>query len=149
MVVREAGTVESVGGNRASVRLRPARPEACRNCRACQPAGQGVYLLTVDAGDLRPGDGVTVEVALPGAWRAIGLVLAAPLAALVVGAIVGAEWEGLRRGLGLDADTAALAMALGLAVVVLTAAVWSERRFRRRHPPRVIAVRRPSAADGG
>jgi len=149
MSVRETGTVESIDGPRACIRLRPARPEACRNCRACEPAGQGAYLLTVDAGDLRPGDRVTVEVPLPGAWRAIGLVLALPLAALVVGAIAGAEWEGLQRGLGLDADAAALAVGLGLAAVVLMAAGWVERRFRRRHPPRVIAVHRASAADGG
>ncbi|MFO8014700.1 MAG: SoxR reducing system RseC family protein [Phycisphaerae bacterium] len=146
MVVHEGGTVESVAGGSARVRVRPARPEACQHCRACEPAGQGVFLLQVEAGDLRPGDRVTVEVPLPGTWRAIGFVLALPLAAMVAGAVLGAEWRGLREWLGLDADATSLLAALVLATVALASAAACERRFRRRHRPRVLQVH-PSDAD--
>jgi len=146
MIVRERGTVESVDGARARVRLAPDRPEVCAGCRACEPAGQGGFLLQVEAGDLRPGDRVTVEVPMPGPWRAIGFVLALPLAALVGGAAVGAEWQALQRWLGLDADATALLAALVLAALALAAAAFGERRFRRRHRPRVTHVDRDEGA---
>ncbi len=149
MIVHERGTVETVGGAAARVRLEPARAEACAHCRACKPAGQGVYLLNVDAGDLHPGDRVTVAVPVPNPWWAIGLVFALPLAAMVVGAIVGAEWRGLREWLGLDADGTALLAALVLAVVALGSAAACERRFRRRHRPRVVRVHPEKGRGGG
>jgi positive regulator of sigma E activity len=149
MVVQERGTVESVDGRRARVRVHPARPEACRQCRACEPAGQGVFLLRVEAGDLRPGDRVTVEVPLPGPWRAIGLVLALPLAAMLGGAVLGAESQSLQGWLGLDGDASALLTGLVFAAVALAAAAVCERQFRRRHRPRVTEVRRNDARDGG
>jgi len=149
MVVHEHGTVESVEGERARVRLQPARPEQCPHCRACQPAGQGAFLLQVEAGDLRPGDLVTVEVPLPGPWRAIGLVLAMPLAAMVGGAVLGAESRSLQQWLGLGADAAAILTGLALAVAALVVTTWCERRFRRRHRPRILAVHRPGEPNGG
>jgi len=132
--------VEVVEGRVARVRLRPARPEVCGQCRACEPSGAGAFLLTVPAGDLAPGDAVTVEVPLPGPWRAIVLVLALPLAALVGGAVLGAEWTGLQRWLGWPPDATALAVGLGLAVVALVVAAGMDRALRRRHPPRVVNV---------
>ena len=149
MLVHEHGTVESVDGAQARLRLEPARPETCRQCRACEPAGQGVFLLRMEAGDLRPGDRVTVEVPLPGPWRAIGLVLALPLAALVGGAVVGSEWRDLQQWLGLGEDATALLAGLGLATAALAAATACEWQFRRRHRPRVLSVHRPKGQDGG
>jgi len=149
MVVHEHGTVESVEGARARVRLQPARPEQCAHCRACRPAGQGVVLLQVEAGDLRPGDRVTVEVPLPGPWHAIGLVLAMPLAAMVGGAVLGAESRSLQQALGLGADAAAILTGLAVAVVALVVTTWRERRFRRRCRPRILAVHRPPGPEGG
>jgi positive regulator of sigma E activity len=149
MIVREHGTVEAVEGGSARIRLEPARPESCRHCRACEPAGQGVFFLHVDAGDLRPGDRVTVEVPLPSPWRAIGFVLALPLVALVGGAVLGAEWPALRDWLGLDADAASLLAALVLAAVALALGAVGERRFRRRHRPRVLEVHPGEARGGG
>jgi len=140
--LHEDGTVETVESGRAYVRLQPARPEACRRCRACDAVGGSAFLLHVPADGLRPGDRVTVEVPLSSPWRAIGLVLALPLAALVVGAVAGAEWTGLQDGLGLGRDLAAMVTGLGLAAVALAGAAWAERRTARRHPPHVIAVHR-------
>lgn len=148
MIVHEDGTVETVDGPAARVRVEPARAEACRHCRACEPAGQGVFFLHVDAGDLRPGDRVTVAVPLPSPWRAIGFVLALPLVALVGGAVLGAEWQGLRGWLGLDADATALLAALVLAACALGIAGVCERRFRHRHRPRVTHVDRGEGATG-
>jgi len=149
MVLHEHGTVESVDGERARVRLLPARPEKCSHCRACEPTGQGVFLLQVEAGGLRPGDRVTVEVPLPGPWRAIGLVLAMPLAAMVGGAVLGAESRWLQQWLGLGADSTALLTGLALAVAAVAVTTWCERRFRRRYRPRILAVHRPPGPDGG
>jgi len=147
MVVHESGTVESVDGTQARIRLQAPRPETCARCRACRPAGQGAFRLQVEAGDLRPGDHVTVEVPLPGPWRAIGLVLALPLAALVGGAMLGAESQSLQRWLGLGADATAALTGLVLAASALAAATVGERRFRRRHRPRILAVRRSEKPD--
>ena len=144
--IHEDGIVEAVEGGRARIRIEPARPEACRRCRACDAidnaAGGGAYRLHAAADDLRPGDRVTVEVPLANSWQAIALVLALPLAALVVGAVVGAAWTGLQRLLGLGPDLAAVATGVGLGAAAFAAAAWSERRLARRHPPRVTAVHR-------
>jgi len=149
MILHEHGRVESVDGTGARIRLLPARPEACARCRACRPVGQGASLLQVEAGDLRPGDHVTVEVPLPGPWRAIGLVLALPLAAMVGGAVLGAESLSLQTWLDLGADAAAALTALVLSASALAATTVCERRFRRRHRPRILAVRRSEGPDGG
>jgi len=149
MVVHESGTVESVDRGRARIRLHHARSEACARCRACQPAGPDAFRLQVKAGDLRPGDRVTVEVPLPEPWRAIGLVLALPLAAMVGGAVLGAESRALQTGLGMGADAAALVTGLALAGAALAATAVCERRFRRRQRPRILAVRRSEGPGDG
>jgi len=136
----ERGTVHAVEGHVARVRLRPARPEVCAQCRACDPSGSGVCVLTVPVADLVPGDAVTVAVPLPGPWRAMGLVLACPLAAMVGGAVLGAEWPALQQWLGLEADATALATGLTLAIVALGVAAVVDRVFRRRHRPHVLTV---------
>jgi len=132
-VVHEQATVESVAGDRAVVRIRPARPEVCRRCKACGTAGAGgTYRLTLRAEGLKPGDQVTLVVPLPDPWWAIGLVLALPLAALVAGAVVGAESETVRRWLGLEGDLAAAVLGVGGALIALGIAAAVERLLRRR-----------------
>jgi len=145
--LHEDGTVESVDEGRARVCMASGASEMCRRCNACDTGPGGAYVLEVDAGDLHPGDRVTVEVALPSPWSAIALLLALPLAAFVFGAIVGVAWfakgasDTVQALAGLAAGVLAAAAALGTGLL-------SDRRFGRRHPPRVVAVRRDNWHTG-
>lgn len=141
--VQEAGTVVRLEGGRAGIRIQHDRGPACHGCTACRPLGGDDFLLWVNAGDLRPGDEVTVEIPLPSAWRGIGMVLALPLAALMAGVIGGSAWTGLQRWTGLGPDTAGFALGGCLALAALLAARLWDRRFARRYQPRVIDTRRP------
>ena len=140
----ESGTVVRVAGDRAAVGVARRAETLCRRCRACQSAGGGERVLWVEAGDLVVGDGVTLEVPLPGVWRSIGLVFALPLAALVAGLVVGSRWAWLAQATGLGAEGSAAVLSGALALVAFFLAVLQERRFVKRHGVRVVEVRHPA-----
>jgi len=136
--LREEGTVVRVSGRQAAVRIHPAdNSAACARCSACRPTESGELLLWVDAADLAEGDRVRVQVPLPSPWRGILLVFAAPAAALVAGLAVGSRWEGLQTALDLGPDASGAFLGAALAVLALVVAAMEDRRFRRRHRPRV------------
>jgi len=145
---RETGTVTRVEAGRAAVRLRHQRAAACRGCTACRPEADGGFTLWLDSPGLQPGDVVDVTVPVPGPWRGILLVFALPLAALVAGLAAGSAWTGLHSATGLGPDAAGAALGLGAAAVTFLAALVEERRFSRRHPPRVVGVRPPGVFPG-
>ena len=141
METRETGTVVRVAGGKAGVRIRHAPSADCHGCTACHPGGGERFLLWIDAGNLAEGDEVTLDIPLPSPWRAIGLVFALPLAALMAGIIGGSEWTGFHRLTGLDAESGAIVLGLTLALAAFLIAITVERRFSRRHRPRVVEVR--------
>jgi len=143
MEVRETGTVVCVAAGRAGVRIRPQRSAACHGCTACQAGGGGRFLLWIDAASLAEGDEVTLLIPVPGPWRAMALVLALPLAALVAGIVIGSEWSGLQRATGLDPGSAGIALGAAMGLATFAGAVIGDRRFARRHGPCVVDVRRP------
>ena len=140
MLKRETGTVVRLEGDKAVVRIRGGPRAACGPCKASHASGAD-FVLHIDAGNLTEGDQVTVEVPEPGPWRAIGLVLALPLAALVAGVVAGSEWRGLQRATGLGPEAAAVVLGAVLLAAALVAALAAERRFARRHRPRLIETR--------
>lgn len=104
------------------------------------PRDGGDFLLWIEAEGLGEGDRVTVEVAVPGPWRAILLVFALPLAFFVTGILIGSEWQGFQEMTGLGRDAGGIALGMGLLPVPLVIAIVAERRFRRRHRPHVTKV---------
>lgn len=140
MLKRETGTVVRLEGDKAAVRIRGGPDAACGTCKACR-AGGADFVLWLDAGSLNEGDQVTLDIPLPSRWRAIGLVLALPLAALVAGVVAGSEWRGLQRATGLAPEAAAVVLGAVLLAAALAAALAAERRFARRHRPRLLQTR--------
>ena len=160
--MQEEGTVIRVAAGRATVRVLHEPGPACRGCtagchgcaaavRACalqkQPTPAAVaagvapgFAVEVQAEGLAEGDAVLLEVPLPPAWRAIILLFAAPLAALVGGLVVGASWTGLQALLGWGAEGTGLLVGAVLGAGAFGLAALEDRRFRRRHRPRVIRV---------
>ena len=141
MVMRETGTVIAIQGDRAAIQVRRAAGEACRGCTACRPMGNQGLVLWVAAKNLKEGDEVTVEVPLPNPWHGIGLVFALPLAALVAGLAIGNAWTGWQTAVRLGPEAAGIILGGALALAAFGLAQLYERRFDRRHPPRLIEVR--------
>jgi positive regulator of sigma E activity len=139
MEIQETGTVMTVEGGRAAVRIRPERADACHGCTACRSLGGQEFVLTVPAGDLAPGDTVTLAIPLPGPWRGIALVLALPLAALMVGILGGSAWTGLQQTVGLGSEATGFLLGLALALAAFLVAILEDRRFARGHRPRVVS----------
>jgi len=129
--------------DRAAVRLARQPGPTCRQCRACQFTG-GELLLWVDARGLDVGDEVILEVLLPNVWRSIALVFGLPLAAVAAGLVVGSQWVSLQQAAGLGPEGTALAAAGVLGALAFLAAIIEDRRFAKRHQPKVIEVRRHS-----
>ena len=147
MVMRETGTVLAIQGDRAAIQVRRAAGKACRGCTACRPMGNQGLVLWVAAKNLKEGDEVTVEVPLPNPWHGIGLVFALPLAALVAGLAIGNAWTGWQTAVRLGPEAAGIILGGALALAAFGLARLYERRFDRRHPPRLIEVR-PSTGSG-
>jgi len=141
MVMRENGTVVKASGGRAAIRIRREAGEACRGCTACRPMGDEGLVLWVEAESLAEGDEVTVEVPLPNPWHGIVLVFALPLAALVAGLVIGNAWTGWQTAVRLGPEAAGIVLGGGLALAAFVLARLYERRFDRRHQPRLIEVR--------
>ncbi len=143
MLKQETGTVMRLEDGKAAIRIRSEPSEACGGCKACRARGGGEFLLWLDADDLKEGDQVTVEVPVPGPWRAILLLFALPLAFFVTGILIGSEWTWFQEMTGLGADAAAAVLGVGFVPAALVPAHLADRRFRRRCRPRVIDVKRP------
>ncbi len=140
--MQETGDVVEIRDGRAAVQVRRERDQRCAGCTVCQALGDRGLVLWVEAADLRVGDRVTVDVPLVGPWRALTLVFALPLVAILVGLIAGSRWEGLQTSLGLTSDFAALALGAVGGVAAFLVARLVDRRFSRRHRPRVLQVHR-------
>jgi hypothetical protein len=142
----ETGTVVRISGGRAAVRMDP-RPEEdrkrCHGCTVCRSAGDLGLVLSVGAAGLAEGDCVKVAVPTPSPWRGIALVLALPLALGMAGLLGGAAWADFQQATGLGPEGAALVLGGGLGLAALALAVGEERRFARRHQPRILEVHRP------
>jgi len=140
MLKQETGTVVQLADGQAAIRIRSEPGDACGGCKACRTRGGGDFLLWVEAENLKASDRVTVEVAVPGPWRAVFLVFVLPLAFFVTGILVGGEWQGFQEMTGLGRDASGIALGVGLLPVPVLIAILAERRFRRRHRPRVTKV---------
>jgi len=165
MVMRETGTVLAIQGDRAAIQVRrapqtsagqaprlrsgQAAGKACRGCTACRPMGNQGLVLWVAAKNLKEGDEVTVEVPLPNPWHGIGLVFALPLAALVAGLAIGNAWTGWQTAVRLGPEAAGIMLGGALALSAFGLARLYERRFDRRHPPRVVEVRLAPQTSAG
>ena len=140
MLKQETGTVVQLAEGQAAIRIRSEPGDTCSGCKACRARDGGDFLLWTAAEGLAQGNRVTVEVAVPGPWRAILLVFALPLAFFVTGILVGSEWQGFQEMTGLGRDASGIALGMGLLPVPLVIAIAAERRFRRRHRPRITKV---------
>ncbi len=142
--MQETGDVIQVRANRAAVQIRGQRTERCAGCTACRALGEHGLVLWIETPDLRVGDRVTVDVPLVSPWRALLLVFGVPLAAVVAGIVAGSEWAWLQAALGLGADSAGLALGALGGLAAFAAAWLADRRFSRRHRPRVLEIHRPA-----
>ncbi len=147
MLKQETGAVMRLEGGKAAVRIRSEPSEACAGCKACHARGGGDFLLWIDADDIKEGDQVTVEVPVPGPWRAILLVFALPLVFLMAGVLVGSAWTGFQKMTGLGRDGAAIVLGVGFMLVPLPAATIADRRFRHPHAIKVHRSGGPHRGD--
>lgn len=142
--MQETGDVIEVRANQAAIQIRRQRSERCAGCTACRALGEQGLVLWIETPDLRVGDRVTVDVPLVDPWRALLLVFGVPLAAVVAGIVVGSKWPWLQATLGLAADSAGLALGALGGLAAFAAAWLADRRFARRHRPRIVEIHRPA-----
>ncbi len=126
--MKEVGIVEDVRGDEAVVRLE--RHSACLGCRACSKGSGGEMLITaVTLQNVKRGDKVTLHVDTLSVLMGIVMLYLIPSAAAVLGITAGLT---LLPRLGITAHKEVLS--LGVAAVLLCAALWAARRygFRRK-----------------
>ena len=95
----------------------------------------------MDATGLGEGDQVTVEVLMPSPWRGILLIFGVPLVALMIGLVVGSQWTPFQEWTGLGPEGAGLAAGGALGALAFALAWVEERRFEKRHRPRVTEIK--------
>jgi len=124
----EEGTVVGLKGRLARVRMRPG-PE-CGRCCACSALGGGDRELEIESAlPLEVGSRVLVEIAQGNPWLSVLLLFVLPLAGLVAGVILGAQWG--------QSDAAPLLLGFGLLIAFFAAAAVVDRtaiRKRIKHP---------------
>jgi len=141
--MEERGTVVELRDGAAIVEL--AREEKCENCRCCAVLGEGRMRMEAAAPDgAAVGDRVVVEVSEE-RMRAIVLVFALPLAALLAGVIAGHLASRAFFG-GEHTDLLSIACAAVLVTATYVGVHLHERASaRRRPPPRIIRIEGKSA----
>jgi positive regulator of sigma E activity len=132
--MRETGTVKSIRGRRMQVRLEQARPEVCRECRACEVLGEGreMVMHAPAVEGLAVGDRVTVELPETNPWVGIVLVLGLPVTLVALGLVLGSRWAWWVDLLHVDADLAGAALGVALGGAALAGASLVDRRYFRR-----------------
>ncbi|HUT33786.1 MAG TPA: SoxR reducing system RseC family protein [Planctomycetota bacterium] len=134
--MREEGTVVDVEGRLARVRMKPGAQ--CGRCCACSALGGGDRELEVETDlPLLPGSRVLVEIPRGNPWLSSLLLFVLPLAGLVAGVIVGAQWGG--------GDAAPLLLGFGLLVALFAMAAIIDKTIirKRQKPPAIVEVLGP------
>jgi len=134
--LEDTGTVVSVTGEKATVRLDHKRTEACGSCCACSALAGGDRAVTVDRGDLQEGDRVHVRIPQVDAWVSILLVFGLPLALFMAGIWVGQRLEGGRQ----VGNLSVLGGIVGLLVAFVAAWLANRALIRKAGPPRAERV---------
>ena len=137
--MREAGTVIRVDSSGMHVRLdEVARPEACRQCRACEVLGGGkeIILRVPALQGIAPGDRVDIEVPEANPWIGMLAMFALPLALMIFGLIAGSQWPWWYETLGLDPELSGAV----LGVLLGTLAFFIARRIDRHYYRRVVVT---------
>ncbi len=133
--MREEGIVVGIKDRLARVRLRPG-PE-CGRCCACSALGGNDRELEIESDlPLEVGSRVAVEIAQGTPWLSALLLFALPLAGLVAGVLLGAQW-----------DAAPLLLGFGLLVALFAVAAIVDRTIVRKRikPPAIVEVLTPDA----
>ena len=142
MVVEHGIVIEVRDG---SAKVRTCAPAACTDCEhgeACCSFGSSSRTIeVVDPLGVRPGQLVRVSVSSSVTAVAVVFLYGLPVAALVVGALVGSAVAGA-MGDGISADAGAAIGALVLLVGAVAGARVADRRFRSNPDvaPRITAI---------
>ncbi len=143
-VVREVGTVESVGEGKVVAVVREQKGGACARCGACSFGSDGVGRMEVECEEeVKAGDEVVIELGIPSAYAGILFLFVLPLVGLVAGGLMG---EALGGAFGAVGKVESL-LPVVLGVVGFGGGLFGgyvvERRLKGRMPePRVVEVRR-------
>lgn len=128
--IEEEGTVVSVEGGRATVRLDRKVTESCGTCCACSAHQNGKKTIEVDANDLEDGDRVRARIPRVNPYLSMFLVFGLPLALFMTGIMVGQRVQGGER-LG---TASAIGGIVGLMVAMLFALLMNHLLTRNAHP---------------
>ena len=87
--VEDTGTVVSVTGQKATIRLDHKHPDSCGSGCACSALSGDDHSVKVDSGDLQQGDRVMVRIPHVNANISMLLLFVLPMVMFFVGAAVG------------------------------------------------------------
>jgi len=141
---QDTGTVVSVNGQRATVRLDHRRTEACGSCCACSAFGAGLPTVQVERGELQEGDRVLVRIPQVSSALSILLIFVLPLALFMLGIWLGQRLEGGER----VGNLSVLGGVAGLLAALLTAWLVNRALARKAGPPRAERLSGPSHTAG-
>jgi len=159
---QDTGTVVSVNGQRATVRLDHRRTEACGSCCACSAFGAGLPTVQVERGELQEGDRVLVRIPQVSSALSILLIFVLPLALFMLGIWLGQRLEGGERVGNLSVlggvagllagervgNLSVLGGVAGLLAALLTAWLVNRALARKAGPPRAERLSGPAHTAG-
>jgi sigma-E factor negative regulatory protein RseC len=131
VMIRESGIIERVDGRRAVVRIQKGGScAACENRASCHIGTDRPLLVEVD-NEMGAAEGDRVELSMPTAslLKLSFLVYMVPVLALVLGAILGAEWA---ESLGFSSTSASLLLGGSALAVSFLFLKLLDRSLRRR-----------------
>jgi positive regulator of sigma E activity len=88
--MEEQGVIKDIKGNTAIVEIQKKSPDECSTCGICAHAGDTTRIMRVNCvPGLAVGQKVTLEVTGPSAYKGMLLLFVAPVAAFIIGGIIG------------------------------------------------------------
>jgi positive regulator of sigma E activity len=134
--IEEIGTVVSIRGTKAIVRLDENERHKCDACCACAAFASGEHTIRVPAGEFKEGDRVAVHIPQINSYLNMFLVFGLPLVLFLAGGIVGHAIEGTKEIGGLTLLAASVGFALAFVISgSINNRLWKHVTCRVQPPP--------------
>ena len=128
----EKGVVRSVDGEMATIEILPLSPESCESCGSCAEGPAGRVLEIRNTMDLYAGQRVELEVQGVGELGPAAVVFLLPVAAILLGAVIGNLVVAKYADLGISQTLGGILGSIAFLVPAILAVRWYDRAYSRK-----------------